>query len=292
MMGTLVGRIVLVAALLIVGLPLGAMALEPWLAGGAVPDPGEAQNDGLALIALALSDAVLLVLLAAGARRRGSALVGALALVLWGSAAAMPQVESAFFPAVRDQLPDGFFLAILGLWGALALGAAWIAAGAAPVAEAHAAPPVDPIRFMVVALAYPIVYLAAGWWLAWSVPAVRDYYGGVASRDLLEHLGNVLRDMPMLVPFQLLRGLLWTGLAVLVTRTVRYGTVVTSILTGLALSMPMSLQLLFSNPFMPEVVRMTHLVETGLSTFLFGLLAGLLLADAPSRLELPKERWA
>jgi ABC-type Co2+ transport system permease subunit len=55
-------------------------------------------------------------------------------------------------------------------------------------------------------------------------------------------------------------------------------------LLGLALSVIMDLQLLFPNPVMPWPVRSVHMVEVGVSNFVFGVLAAaIVLSGARAR---------
>jgi hypothetical protein len=55
----------------------------------------------------------------------------------------------------------------------------------------------------------------------------------------------------------------------------------TALAVGVTFSVLMNALLLLPNPYMPEPVRMAHLVETALSNFLFGLLVGGLLMVCP-----------
>jgi hypothetical protein len=50
-----------------------------------------------------------------------------------------------------------------------------------------------------------------------------------------------------------------------------------ALLTGAAFSVLMALPLLYPNPLMPWPVRQVHLVEVGVSNFLFGIVVSLLL---------------
>lgn len=286
-MGSIVGRVLAVAGVLVIGLPVSDTVLAPWLGGA----PHPATEGGVALLALGLSDALLVVLLAAGARIRGPALVGALALLLWASAAGMPQLDAALFPAASAARPDGYLLAALVQWGTLALACAWIAAGAAPTPPVRAADPVDPVRFTVVALLYPVIWLVVAWLLASEVPVVRALHGNASPGAFWDWLGDLVTRTPLVLPYQIVRGMLWTGLAVLVTRVVRYGTLATAVYTGLVLALPMAFELLRAESLVPVASRLGALLEAGSATLLFGLIAGLLLADAPfgavHRRELP-----
>jgi hypothetical protein len=95
--------------------------------------------------------------------------------------------------------------------------------------------------------------------------------------SFLVHMGTVVRDTPWMIPFQILRGLFWIAIALPVVRMLRGGWQETAVAVGLVFAVLMTTQLLLPNPYMPDAVRTTHLVETASSTFLFGVLVGWLL---------------
>ena len=55
----------------------------------------------------------------------------------------------------------------------------------------------------------------------------------------------------------------------------------TALAIGLLFSVVMNAQLLLPNPYMPESVRMAHLVETASSNLMFGFFVGWLLTPTP-----------
>ncbi|HZO19986.1 MAG TPA: hypothetical protein VFB46_13430, partial [Gemmatimonadaceae bacterium] len=86
---------------------------------------------------------------------------------------------------------------------------------------------------------------------------------------------------PWLVPFQILRALLWVAIAVPVIRMMKGQWQETALAVALLFSVVMNAQLLLPNPYMPEPVRMAHLVETASSNFIFGAFLGWLLVSRP-----------
>ncbi len=126
------------------------------------------------------------------------------------------------------------------------------------------------LRVAVCDLAYIVVYLAAGM-LAW--PFVKWFYEG----QPMPALGAI-------VLAQAARGLVFVGLLTLLLRwlAVRPGTA--ALLCGLSLSILGGIApLLLPNPFMPEAVRLPHLVEVGASNFLFGWFVAKVLGAASLR---------
>src|SRR5206468_6991498 len=82
-----------------------------------------------------------------------------------------------------------------------------------------------------------------------------------------------------LIPFQMLRAMLWVAIALPVIRMLNGRWQETALALGLLFAVLMNAQLLLPNPYMPEAVRMTHLIETASSNFIFGLLVGWLLTQ-------------
>jgi hypothetical protein len=91
-------------------------------------------------------------------------------------------------------------------------------------------------------------------------------------------MGTVARRMPWLIPFQVLRALCWTALALLVTRMLKRDRLETALVIGLLFAV-MTAPLLLPNPYMPEAVRMAHLIETASSNFIFGTFVAWLLTQ-------------
>ncbi|HMG97198.1 MAG TPA: hypothetical protein VK565_12920, partial [Gemmatimonadaceae bacterium] len=122
------------------------------------------------------------------------------------------------------------------------------------------------------------------YFIAWRNPAVLEYYRGVDEGAFLVHMGTVVRDRPWLIPFQIVRAMCWVALALPVVRMLKGQWQETALSLALLFAVVMNAQLLLPNPYMPEPVRMAHLVETASSNFIFGWLVGWLLTQ---RRELP-----
>ncbi|PYO49061.1 MAG: hypothetical protein DMD72_05910 [Gemmatimonadetes bacterium] len=142
-------------------------------------------------------------------------------------------------------------------------------------------------KLAVIAVAYVILYFTFGYFIAWRNPAVREYYGGADPGSFLAQMGNVARDRPWLIPFQVLRALCWAAIALPVIRMLQGEWHETAFALGITFAVLMNAQLLLPNPYMPEPVRMAHLVETASSNFIFGLLIGWLLTEHRAFAKLP-----
>jgi hypothetical protein len=133
-------------------------------------------------------------------------------------------------------------------------------------------------KLTVITIAYVILYFTFGYFIAWRNPAVREYYSGVDEGSFFLHMRAVLENTFWLIPFQMLRAMFWVALALPVIRMMKGSWQEAAVVLGLLFGVLMTAQLLLPNPYMPKVVRMTHLLETASSNFVFGVLVGWLLA--------------
>lgn len=266
------------------------------LAGGVLgrqadSDPsGQAAAAGSLLTACFLNTLVVTPIILKS-RWAGWRLMAAVAFVLYGVMTFMPQIESAVF---LTRLPAGM-LPRLFLMGALVAVPfsvlAVVILGKGRIGSVDAAPSPGlgmPVRewawkLAVIAVLYVILYFTFGYFIAWRDPAVRAYYGGTDEGSFFANFRTVLRATPWLVPFQVLRGLLWVGFALPVVHMLKGHRLGTALAIALLFSVVMNSQLLLPNPFMPAPVRMTHMIETASSNFIFGLIVGWLLTDRRSR---------
>jgi hypothetical protein len=255
-------------------LPPASQQVDPSQAGAAA---GAGVAAG-ALLVVSLLNTVTLGYLILRSRWAGWKLIIAIFLVFYGVMTVLPQIETAFFVT---RLPPGM-LPRLFLAGALT------AAIFSPLAililgkrksdrtGVESAPWRMPVgewlaRLSGVVAAYIVIYFTFGYFIAWKNPAVRAYYGGTDPGSFFAQMRGVLRETPWLLPLQAVRALLWTAIAVLVARMMK-GPWWEAALAVAVLFAVMSSQLLLPNPYMPQEVRMVHLLETATSNFLFGWL--------------------
>jgi hypothetical protein len=127
-------------------------------------------------------------------------------------------------------------------------------------------------KLLAVAVIYLGLYFTFGYFIAWKSPALREFYGGTDPGNFFVHLSMLFRFRPWLAPFQVLRAMMWTALALPVIRMLKGQWWEAGLAVGLVFAIVLNAQLLIPNPYMPEAVRMTHLVETASSNFIFGWL--------------------
>jgi hypothetical protein len=253
---------------------------------GGSQSPEEAGSAATALLAVCLLNTIVLTYIILRSRWTGWRLLATISFVYYGVTTFMSQIESAVF---ITRLPPGM-LPRLFLMGALI--AVPFSALAVLILGKRKAKTVDtesnerlitPVRewswkLAVIAIAYLILYFTFGYYIAWRNPAVPEYYGGTDPGSFFAQMSTVLRDTPWLVPFQILRAMLWTLIALPVVRMMKGSWFETALAVALLFSVVMNSQLLLPNPYMPDAVRMAHLLETASSNFIFGFLIGWLLS--------------
>lgn len=236
----------------------------------------------LPLLAVCFLETVVLSHLILRSRWTGWRLMAVVFFVFYGITTFMSQIESAVF---LTRLPPGM-VPRLFLMGAMisapfsVLAVLILGKRKGETVDAHrdsrlVMPATEwTWKLVVVALVYLILYFTFGYFIAWRNPAVLEYYGGIDEGSFLAHMGTVLRDTPWLIPFQIVRAMCWVALALPVIRILKGQWPETALSIGLLFAVVMNAQLLLPNPYMPEPVRMAHLIETASSNFIFGLLIG------------------
>jgi hypothetical protein len=249
--------------------------------------PEQTGTAAMVLLAVCFLNTIVLTHIILRSRWAGWRLMATVFLVFYGVMTFMSQIESAVFVT---RLPSGM-LPRLFLMGALIAAPFSVLAvlilGKRKADIANTEPNsrlVMPTRewawkLTVIAIAYLILYFTFGYFIAWQNPVVREYYGGIDEGSFFAHMSTVLANTFWLIPFQILRAILWVAIALPVIRMMKGQWQETALALGLLFAVLMNAQLLLPNPYMPEAVRMTHLIETASSNFIFGWLIGWLLTQ-------------
>jgi hypothetical protein len=246
--GLLVDR-VLLASVEVAGSRLADLPLAPLMRG----------------LAAALT-AIAVALVVRSSHLRGLALGGALLAAVWGVAGLLPFIESWVF---LDLSPgEHGVIAFLGVSNALVVTfvAVWLWGREEP---SSANPPSRVFgawgwiwRTLVCAICYVVLYLAAG--IA-VFPFVRAYY---------ESSGR-LPDPAILPPLQLARGVLYVLVLLPLVRSLVAGRGRTALAAAVFVPVFAGVAaLLLPNPILPDHIRPYHLVEIGISNFIYGGLIG------------------
>jgi hypothetical protein len=257
-----------------------------------VPEPGPLPlMASLAVVSAGVALVVALMILSS--RWHGLKLMIVMALTYYAVVTIVMQIETWYFlsgltvgPGLMPRLfLQGLLVAIIFVpLAVLILGRA--GRPAVPVAEPASAPlswRAWAWKLPVLAAAYLALYFGAGYFIAWQNPELRAFYGQPGDPlPFLSHMASVLASDPWLVPFQVLRSLVWVACALPILRGTRWPLWATALVVGLMFSVPQNVGHLLPNSLLPiNSVRLSHLVETASSTFIFGVLVTRLLYAGP-----------
>ena len=261
------------------------------VAGGVVGFASDSQASGqsgastLILLAVCLLQVIVMTHLILRSRWTGWRLAAAVLFIFYGVTTFMPQIESAVF---LTRLPPGTLprLFLMGVLIAVPFSVLAVLILGKRRAEAVDTEPNTRLimpasewmwKLAVIAVVYVILYFTFGYFVAWRHPGVAEYYGGIDPGSFVAQMSTVLRNTPWLVPFQIVRAMCWVALALPVIRMLKGKWPETALSIGLLFAVVMNAPLLLPNPYMPEPVRMAHLVETASSNLIFGVIVGWLL---------------
>lgn len=251
--------------------------------------PEEAVQSAQALFLISAIHALVLSYPILRSRWHGLKLIGVVILAQFGVETFMTQIETLYFnDAIQMDMTE-----LAGLVAAGALRALVFAPLAVLILGRlkHAVQPGEQkatvklprwgIRVAALAVLYVIVYFLFGYFVAWQWEETRLFYSGTtAIKPFFAHFRGLFRADPIIVPFQLLRGALWTALAWLIVRMMKAkrwegSLAVALIFAGLLASgIGLSSIELFPNPYMPPLVCQSHFFEILSSMLAFGGIAG------------------
>lgn len=259
----------------------GAMFIGDAMPTGA-SEPGLVPSNVGLLITVA-ADALLIAAILLTSRWGGWKLALALALAYYGAVTFLMHIETWYFltriTVGPELLPRLFLMGLPPAFIAIPL-SVWILGkgrAASEMAQNHAL--VMPVsewawKLALIVVAYLALYWGAGYFIAWQNPELRAFYGQPgAPAPFFTHLTNTLRQDPLLFPFQIMRALLWTACALPIIRGSKVNVWWTALLVGMFFSLPQNIGHINANPLLPIAsVRLSHLIETASSTFVFGLI--------------------
>ena len=274
-------RFVLLFVLFLIIYMAGSLVVAGVMPDQALSEPGLVSPiSGILIIGLA--NVIIISALILTSRWHGWKLALSLALAYYGAVTFLMQIETWYFlsaitvgPELLPLLflmgiPPAFIFIPLAVWILGKWGSTETPGGSSAL--------VIPLKqwvwkLAVIAVAYLILYWLAGYFIAWQNPELRAFYGrpGEAAPFFI-HTLNTLRNDPLLFPFQMMRALLWVACALPVMCGSKVKPWATAVLVGLLFSAPQNIGHILANPLIPLAsVRLSHLIETASSTFVFGL---------------------
>ena len=233
-------------------------------------------------LVLAVINTLLIVALIVTSRWRGWRLALALAFAYYGSFTFITQIETWYFLSeitVSPELLPRLFIMGLSVplifiplavlickkWKKTDLGVSRIK-WKIPILQFL-------LKLIVIAAVYLVIYWVAGYYIAWQNPELRAFYGSSGDIEpFFAHTLGTIRNTPGLILLQFIRGVLFALIALPVIIGSKVKPWATALLVGFLLAVP-HLGHILPNPLMPVAsVRLSHMIETFTSTFLFGLI--------------------
>jgi hypothetical protein len=289
---TLLLRLTVLYVLFLVCFVIGSLPVASALPDAAQSQPGLV-SPGAGLLIIAFVNVAVVAALILTSCRGGWKMAVSLAMAYYGAVTLLPQIETWYFltpisvdPQLLRRLflmgvPTAFLFVPLAVW-ILGKGRA----ADAPPAGVLVMPAHEwAWKLAAIALAYVALYWSAGYFIAWQNPELRALYGRPGDPlPFLTHTANTFRSDPDLFLFQMVRGLLWVLCALPVIHGSRISTAGTAIVVALLFSVPQNVGQILANPLMPVAsVRLSHMIETAASTFVFGLVVVWLLRRSSPR---------
>lgn len=239
-------------------------------------------SDSTGILLFGFLNILLIVTLIVSSRWRGWRLALVLALAYYGSFTLVTQIETWYF--LTDISVSPSLLPRLFIMG-LSIPLLYIPL-AIFVCNRWKQNPIEPVmafdkisfkhttvKLMAIAPIYLIIYWLAGYYIAWQNPELRAFYGSPGEiAPFWSHTIETLSKKPDLALLQLFRGGLFALLVLPMIWGSRTRTFTTGFIVASLLAIP-HLGHILPNPIIPSAsVRLSHMIETASSTFLFGLI--------------------
>ena len=129
------------------------------------------------------------------------------------------------------------------------------------------------LKLGVLAIIYLVIYWLAGYFIAWQNPELRTYYGSPGElTPFFAHTIERMTNAPDLFILQLARGILFAIIAMPIIIGSKVKPWLTALLVAFLLGVPHLVHIM-PNGLMPAAsVRLSHMIETATSTFVYGLI--------------------
>ena len=246
-----------------------------------VPGAGFLPNS----VAMPFSAAINATILVWAARRssfKGFMLAGGLFSLSFLAQVFQTQIETAYFISAFPLLHGNFEIYRLFLRGVITSGVftllmTFIVGGFSGKPREVAQFTVHADQFLKTSawlgVAYFVLYILFGYYVAWQSQEVRVFYGGPAVlNSFVNQILTTLMSKPEMPFFQYARGFVWILCLIPLFKSFTGGHIELIILSALALGLLPTAQLAFANPLMLAEVSLYHFWEVSISTGIFGAL--------------------
>ena len=244
----------------------------------------DTSNGEVMLFIICTMNTAVLLLFIYNAQIKGWKLVTTLFIVTFGLQYFLSQIETIWFNGALKMSHEliltivvaGFIMNLL-----VSISATWLTGGfkfkSVPFPKYQGSrPKLIANMLLLAAIIWPMIYMAAGYYIAWQFEPVRIYYNGSSVMEPFYKL-MIENITSGLYAFQIFRGFIWIGIGYLILISLQCAPFKKALILGLLFSVISSSQLLLPNPIMPEMVRVAHLIETSSSNFIWGFILAFVL---------------
>lgn len=272
---------------------LGSMAIGD-LMPEVLSEPGLLSEE-IGMVILGIINTILIVGLILTSRWNGWRLASFLALAYYGAFTFITQVETWYFLAEITVSPKllprlfimGLSIPIIYIPLAILICRKWKKRDVA-TENPNMIMPFKQflLKLGVIAIIYLVIYWLAGYYIAWQNPELRAFYGSPGEIEpFFTHTFATFSKTPSLILLQLVRGMLFAIIVMPIILGSNVKPWLSGLLVGFLFATPHLVHIL-PNPLMPIAsVRLSHMIETTTSTFVFGLIIVWLLHRRHSNLK-------
>lgn len=272
---------------------LGSMAIGD-LMPEAPSEPGLLSEE-IGMVILGIINTILIVGLILTSRWNGWRLASFLALAYYGAFTFITQVETWYFLTETTVSPKllprlfimGLSIPIIYIPLAILICRKWKKRDVA-TENPNMIMPFKQflLKLGVIAIIYLVIYWLAGYYIAWQNPELRAFYGSPGEIEpFFTHTFATFSKTPSLILLQLVRGMLFAIIVMPIILGSNVKPWLSGLLVGFLFATPHLVHIL-PNPLMPIAsVRLSHMIETATSTFVFGLIIVWLLHRRHSNLK-------
>lgn len=239
-------------------------------------------SDASAMLLLGLINTALIVGMILSSRWHGWRLALLLGLAYYGSFTFITQIETWYFLANITLSPEliprlflmGLSIPIIYIPLAIVICNKWKKRDINTSVRYMQMPLKQMLlKLGVLAIIYLVIYWLAGYFIAWQNPELRIFYGSPGEIvPFIAHSVERLSNVPDLFILQLARGILFAVIAMPLIVGSRVKPWVTALLVAFLLGVPHLVHIM-PNPLMPAAsVRLSHMIETATSNFVYGLI--------------------
>lgn len=272
---------------------LGSMAIGDLMP--EVPSEPGLLSEEIGMVILGIINTILIVGLILTSRWNGWRLASFLALAYYGAFTFITQVETWYFLAEITVSPKllprlfimGLSIPIIYIPLAILICRKWKKRDVA-TENPNMIMPFKQflLKLGVIAIIYLVIYWLAGYYIAWQNPELRAFYGSPGEIEpFFTHTFATFSKTPSLILLQLVRGMLFAIIVMPIILGSNVKPWLSGLLVGFLFATPHLVHIL-PNPLMPIAsVRLSHMIETATSTFVFGLIIVWLLHRRHSNLK-------